>query len=868
MSKLLPYIITALLLCFAGSAVFGQATQNHRVSFSDIDGFSGEVSFTSSREGFATQLRGKNATLVLSDYRCTPEEKEALKKAGLNFWVNYRPKTFGVVLEGRAYITEDGYVSYQIGTSKLHLNNGLGDFTTPSFEKDVQERATKWRNTYKTSYWEDRGGFNAETVTELYLSDLKNEIDRITYAAKKEKQEAEQKEKEAKEKQEAAAKEKAEKEKQEAAAKKQEAGSGGTAASGSRDEKDEKSDDKDGDKEEKDRDKKSSKTVYIPKSNRQLYNELKAMTDAHPEMLNDPKVRTRLRGYKAFADRDDRNIRDYNTLEQTMGGGYNPNKITAMNSIYQTNANIANAEMAVDAGVDAATNVVNSIIEEKNRKEEQLITDEKGKQAAAMAKKEAIAKWEKQLKEKREAYEKETEKTIKANFNLVATLGDVPITYETEEYKRGKTYWQGQVQITPHEFVKKTVTMKETWGSNDKKYKLYIAELNGLYGILGDDGEALYPPQFEGLYALEVVGQRPRFLVNIKDKWGEILADGSIAEAIKYDGIWYAPDKKSKILKNGDSWLLKSVDGNRLLKQFTTAQIPELYAGGLISVGNTNEKGFSQSNGSYSLAGNGKIYVWGKSKEKGVGSIPYESAKVSQTTERLFKLDDKWYISTGFGTESMKIEPMPQKFVVPVLRAVGSAKKWGAINENGETVIPFEYSFMEMNKQGISTNNGKFYGEKYQTKWLTQNNRYYENGKLKEVRNLNDENNLEGEVLVYYENGNLKQKLFFINGKQTGEQRVYGENGSLIGIENWLQGKKNGKATYYFESGELGEEGQFEKGKKAGEWKTYYKSGALQKTGGYQDGLETGIWKTYNADGTPQTTLTYENGGITNIIEH
>jgi len=57
MTTKLTYIITALLLCFAGSAAFGQGTQSHRVSFSGIDGFSGEVSFTSSRHSFGTTLK-------------------------------------------------------------------------------------------------------------------------------------------------------------------------------------------------------------------------------------------------------------------------------------------------------------------------------------------------------------------------------------------------------------------------------------------------------------------------------------------------------------------------------------------------------------------------------------------------------------------------------------------------------------------------------------------------------------------------------------------------------------------------------------------------------------------------------------------
>jgi antitoxin component YwqK of YwqJK toxin-antitoxin module len=176
---------------------------------------------------------------------------------------------------------------------------------------------------------------------------------------------------------------------------------------------------------------------------------------------------------------------------------------------------------------------------------------------------------------------------------------------------------------------------------------------------------------------------------------------------------------------------------------------------------------------------------------------------------------------------------------------------------------------MEMRKQGISTNRGDFFGPKYQTKWLTQKNLYFESGQLKATRWFNGDDKLEGEVLIYYENGKLSHKWNFVNGLQTGEkQETYRENGTLLAVEDWESNVKDGKATYYFETGELGQEGQYKNGKKAGEWKTYYSSGKLYKIGRYEHGLETGIWKTFNEDSSPKTTVTYENGGITNIIEH
>ncbi|SFW52596.1 WG containing repeat-containing protein [Sinomicrobium oceani] len=203
----LQNILTVLLFCFAGSVAFGQHIQTHKVDFSNIDGFSGEVNFTSSRHSFGTTLKGKGTTLVLKNYRCTPEEKEALKKAGIDFWgySGYNPKTFGVYVEGRAYVNMvRGYSFNRYAKSPkiLHLNNGLGDEVSFDFDEDTKEYETEWKKTRPNKVlWLEEGSFSADKVTELHLSDLKNEIDRILYTAKKEKEKEEQDKKEAEEKQ-------------------------------------------------------------------------------------------------------------------------------------------------------------------------------------------------------------------------------------------------------------------------------------------------------------------------------------------------------------------------------------------------------------------------------------------------------------------------------------------------------------------------------------------------------------------------------------------------------------------------------------------------------------------------------------------
>lgn len=889
----LPYIIMAFLLCFAGNAAFGQGkTQSGNGTYTPSNDNYGSVQVNYEYAFNGTQMKIKITQVVIefsvAMARNEPELHNELRKRGILPLTQQSGAGVTINYEGQIWFLK-GYDShFPISGS---VSGTMTDYAFFEPDEALKKRSREHYEKYKTNYYNDYASLFTFTITDVQYPDLDRKIDAVRREIAAEKAKAKQKEKEQKEaeekaKKEQAEKEQAEKEKQAAEAKEKAAASGNTASSGGSDKKEEKSGNKkDSDKEETGSGKKSSKAVYIPKSNRQLYNELKAMTDAHPEMLNDPKIRTRLRGYKALADRDDRNIRDYNTLEQTMGGGYNPNKITAMNSIYQTNANIANAEMAVDAGVDAATNVVNSIVEANNRKEEQKLADYQRRASSNENKVEAIKHWEYQLLEQRRAYEKDIKSQIKADFNLIATIDDMPITYESENYIE-KGLWDGH-------FEKATKKM-------DKTYNLYIVELDGLYGISGDNGEALYPPQFEGIYALNLKNEdkRPRFLVNIKDKWGEILADGSIAEAIKYDGIWYAPDKKSKILKQGDSWQVKSLDKNSLLKQFTSTQLPGIYAGGLIAVINTNNKGFDQKSGNYSLADDGNVYVWGKSTEKGVASIMYESAKKGEVTERLFKINNKWFITSNFGTKDMKIEPMPATFVIPVLRE----KKWGAINQEGKTVIPFEHSYIKSSGNQFETDRETYRADgtlvskkETETELKNATKEYYDNGNLKTIGafDLNkkatgiwkfyrkngtlksvanykngeaylwefyaeDGKSLEariptpeGTATLFHKSGRKKGTGLMIDGKEEGRWQKYYDNeqSSILCEGEYLHGKQIALWKFYFENGKIMAEGRFIDGLEVGEWKYYHSNGKLKEVGKYKNGEKTGKWHQYDENG-------------------
>src|SRR5690606_32719409 len=74
------FIISTLLLF--GPIIHGQRTQQHKIYFDNIDGFSGYVDFTTKYEGFATQVQAYDKALVLEEYNTSKENLEVLLKAG------------------------------------------------------------------------------------------------------------------------------------------------------------------------------------------------------------------------------------------------------------------------------------------------------------------------------------------------------------------------------------------------------------------------------------------------------------------------------------------------------------------------------------------------------------------------------------------------------------------------------------------------------------------------------------------------------------------------------------------------------------------------------------------------------------------
>lgn len=153
-------------------------------------------------------------------------------------------------------------------------------------------------------------------------------------------------------------------------------------------------------------------------------------------------------------------------------------------------------------------------------------------------------------------------------------------------------------------------------------------------------------------------------------------------------------------------------------------------------------------------------------------------------------------------------------------------------NENGRPVLAATKMFNEtdgtaqvkfLNPQGKLISEGQMKGKAYVGTW----NYYQNNGKsLLTTEHYNDNGELHGERLVYYENGQIAEMKHYVNGKLHGESKWYSEANVVLKTYNYVNGELHGPAKYYNPQGELITEGQYKHDKKTGIWK-FYEEGKL-----------------------------------------
>lgn len=114
-------------------------------------------------------------------------------------------------------------------------------------------------------------------------------------------------------------------------------------------------------------------------------------------------------------------------------------------------------------------------------------------------------------------------------------------------------------------------------------------------------------------------------------------------------------------------------------------------------------------------------------------------------------------------------------------------------------------------------------------------------------------NKKEGKSFYFYENGIIKEEIFFKEGKKEGFAREYNTQGELFTI---MQYRNNYLVSLEKVNRIDGE------GKKQGIWKEYFENGKLCKEIVYIDNEIDGFYREYNEKGSLVLILKYEKGVI------
>lgn len=149
--------------------------------------------------------------------------------------------------------------------------------------------------------------------------------------------------------------------------------------------------------------------------------------------------------------------------------------------------------------------------------------------------------------------------------------------------------------------------------------------------------------------------------------------------------------------------------------------------------------------------------------------------------------------------------------------------------------------------------------EYYSNKDLYAFKDYYKSKVLKTIGFTTDKDilKLKGQLVNYYENGNRKSTVNYLENKKTGKEFNWYENGTLKAELEYIPTKNEGDLNF-----KVNNYWTEEKEHKviSGSGDLYYKDEYTEESGKVKNGLPDGIWKGKNLKGKYSFTENYENG--------
>jgi antitoxin component YwqK of YwqJK toxin-antitoxin module len=146
------------------------------------------------------------------------------------------------------------------------------------------------------------------------------------------------------------------------------------------------------------------------------------------------------------------------------------------------------------------------------------------------------------------------------------------------------------------------------------------------------------------------------------------------------------------------------------------------------------------------------------------------------------------------------------------------------VNDTGWTTHYYENGQIKDSLFGM----GKFYLTLGQ--WNANGQRIF----LAGIRN----HHYDGEILKYYDNGELMQNAFYSNGKVNGKGFYYWPTGKIQKEYNFIDSLQEGQNLEYYENGKVQNDLLYKNGKLDGEQKAYDEKGNLIANPYYKDGAQ------------------------------
>lgn len=261
--------------------------------------------------------------------------------------------------------------------------------------------------------------------------------------------------------------------------------------------------------------------------------------------------------------------------------------------------------------------------------------------------------------------------------------------------------------------------------------------------------------------------------------------------------------------------------------------------------------------------------------------LQWANGHIQEGRTHLFNPADKnYYTFYNAGIEDYGQYADTEKTV-----AVG---KWISYYNNGPVKLVINYSndgkecdFTMYNTTGGEQRKGRLKNNELDGEILT----YYDNGVLSKKETF-VEGKLVDTLYLYFSSGQLKATEFYVDGKLAGERTSFFDNGQKEIVSDFVDDELNGKYKKYFANGKLyldattknasldgvvkyyyptGAQNDlmnYSNEKKLGEQKEWHPNGVLKSVGTYNsEGLLSGCYRDYYSNGVPEDSVFYNDKG-------